>query len=146
MFHRIRPLAVWTLLFASLAAGSLVSCGKSPEEKTQARVLARVNGDPITEVAVLRRIQSMRGNITKEDVDHGTWQRLTESAVESEMLDLLLLQAAKKEGYTVSPKTVDRDLARTREMLGEKAYQAMLEKRGVDEDQFRRYLADRLLR
>jgi len=145
MFHRISPFAVGTILFASLIVGSTASCREPPEEKTQHRVLVRVNGDPITEEAVLRRIQSMRGEVSKEDVNPVAWQRLTEAAVESEIIDLLLLQAAGKEGYSVSSEAVDRDLARTREMLGEEAYQAMLEKRGVGEEQFRRYLAERLL-
>jgi parvulin-like peptidyl-prolyl isomerase len=83
--------------------------------------------------------------VTRETVDPGTWQRLTEAAVESEILDLLLLQAAEKEGYAVSSEEVDRDLARTRGMLGEQAYRAMLEQRGVGEEQFRRYLAERLI-
>ena len=145
MFHRISLFAVGTLLLTSLIIGSTASCREPPEEKIPPRVLVRVNGDPVTEGAVLRRIQSMRGEVTKENLDPGTWQRLTEAAVESEILDLLLLQAAEKDGYTVSSEAVDQDLARTRKMLGEEAYQAMLEKRGVSEEQFRRYLAERLL-
>jgi parvulin-like peptidyl-prolyl isomerase len=145
MFHRIRLFAVSAVLLTSLMASTTAFCEKPPEEETQTRVLVRVNDEPITEEAVRRRIRSMRGEVTEENVGPGTWQRLTEAAVESEMLDLLLLQAAKKEGYRVSPEAVDRDLARTREVLGEAGYQAMLEKRGVGEEQFRRYLADRLL-
>jgi foldase protein PrsA len=145
MFHRTSPFAVGTLLLTSLIVGSMASCQKSPEEKIQGQVLVRVNGDPITEGAVLRRIQSISAGATKEDLDSATWQRLTEAAVESEILDLLLLQAAEKEGYTVSSEAVDLDLARTRKMLGEEAFQAMLKKRGVSEEQFRRYLTERRL-
>jgi parvulin-like peptidyl-prolyl isomerase len=145
MFRRIVLFAVGPLLLTSLLAGVTASCQRSSEEKTAPRVLVRVNGDPITEESVLRRIQSVHGEMRREDVDPGTWQRLTEAAVESEILDLLLLQAAEKEGYTVSAEAVDRDLARTRQLLGDEAYLAMLKNRGFDEEQFRRYLAERLL-
>jgi len=145
MFRRIILFAVGPLLLTSLLAGVTASCQRSSEEKIAPRVLVRVNGDPITEEAVLRRIQSVHGEVTRENVDPGTWQRFTEAAVESEILDFLLLQAATKEGHTVSAEAVDRDLARTREMLGDEAYLSMLENRGFDEEQFRRYLAERLL-
>jgi parvulin-like peptidyl-prolyl isomerase len=145
MFRRIMLFAVGPLLLTSLLAGVTASCQRSGEENIAPRVLVRVNGDPVTEEAVLRRIQSVHGEVTREDVDPGTWQRFTEAAVESEILDVLLLQAAKKEGSTVSAEAVARDLARTREMLGDEAYLAMLENRSFDEEQFRRYLAERLL-
>jgi parvulin-like peptidyl-prolyl isomerase len=145
MFRRVMLFAVGPLLLTSLLAGVTASCQQSSEEKIAPRVLVRVNGDPITEESVLRRIQSVHGEMRRENVDPGTWQRLTEAAVESEILDLLLLQAAEKEGYTVSAEAVDRDLARTRQLLGDEAYLAMLKNRGFDEEQFRRYLAERLL-
>jgi parvulin-like peptidyl-prolyl isomerase len=145
MFHRIRLFAVGPLLLTPLIIFSTNSYGSPPEEKMPARVLVRVNGDPITEEAVLRRIQLVHGGVTRDGVNPGTWQRLSEAAVESEMLDLLLLQAAEKAGYTVSSEVLDRGLARTREMLGEEGYRTMLEKRGVNEEQFRHFLAERQL-
>lgn len=133
------------VFFILLCLVSIPSCNNSPSTQQPETVMVRVNGDPITEEAVTRRIQSMRGTITKEDVNPNSWQRLTEAAIELEILDLLLLQAAKKEGTSVSAELVNRDLARTRKMMGDDAYRAMLKKRAVDEDGFRTYLEQRIL-
>jgi hypothetical protein len=134
------------LALAALAA-SPAACRK-PEKKLvgpEDKVVVLVNGQPITEGAVNRRIQSVRGGVSKEDVDPNAWQRLTEAAIESEILDLLLLQAAQMEGLSVSSDVVKQDLERTREMLGERAYGEMLGKRGASEEKFLKYLAERIL-
>ena len=123
----------------------LGGCQKAEVEVPKQKVVVRVNGDPITEEEVLRRIQSVRGEVTKEDVDPGTWQRLTEAAVDSEILDLLLYQASVKEGFSVSTQRVNADLARTREMLGDEPYEEMLQKRGVEEEGLHQYLERRIL-
>lgn len=123
----------------------IAACQKQTSETPVAKVLVRVNGDPITEQDVLRRIRSARGDITREEVEPNTWMRLTEAAIDSEVLDRLLLQAAREEGMAVAPEIVAADLAKAREMLGDDGYQSMLKQRGATEAQFKGYLADRRL-
>jgi parvulin-like peptidyl-prolyl isomerase len=145
MFQVFRFWAIAVLILPVLVLVLAGSCQRTPVEEKPPSVLVRVNGDPITEDAVLRRIRSDHGEVTGENMDPGTWQRLTEAAIESEILDLLLFQAAQKEGFSVSPDLVDRDMNRTREIMGEGAYREMLGKRSADEEQFRQYLAERIL-
>ena len=145
MYRQVVPGFMKTSLLLLMVILILGGCQKAEVEVPKQKVVVRVNGDPITEEEVLRRIQSVRGEVTKEDVDPGTWQRLTEAAVDSEILDLLLYQASVKEGFSVSTQRVNADLARTREMLGDEPYEEMLQKRGVEEEGLHQYLERRIL-
>ena len=111
----------------------------------ESAVLARVNGEPITERMVLRRLQAVHGDVEPYRQDANRWQRMLEAGVEAGIRDRLLLQSAIAEKLQVSEQEVQEARARSRRLLGEDRFQSMLEKRGASEADYDAFLRERLL-
>jgi parvulin-like peptidyl-prolyl isomerase len=142
--------------FILCSVATLGLCGALPAEErpptdpatvseADAAPLARVNGEPISESQVSRRLESVHGDLTEYRQDPVRWQRMLEAGLEAEIRDRLLAQAAAAEGLSVSDEEVAAALERSKVMLGEADYQAMLERRGASEAQYRDFLRSRLL-
>jgi len=117
--------------------------GAVPDAKV---VVARVNGEPVYESDVLRRLRAAHGgDVEEEKADPNRWQMLLEVATQTEVMDELLLQTAVAEGMTVSAEEARGLLDRTREVAGESAFSEMLEERGASEEVFRDFLVEREL-
>lgn len=77
--------------------------------------------------------------------DPNRWRMLFEVAVDTEITDKLLLQAAIAEGMSVPTEEAEELVARTRFLAGEDAFKQMLEERGATEDSFRDFLVEQEL-
>jgi len=138
-------LAVLFVASAALVASAADDVAPPSSEVRKENVLARVNGEPITDEQVLRRLKAVDPKVEEHRSDPNRWMRLTESATEAEIRDRLLLQAAHAEGLEVPPDELSSALARSRELLGSERYAAMLSDRGATETEYARFLSDRLL-
>jgi parvulin-like peptidyl-prolyl isomerase len=134
-----------TAVLSSCTQGS----GKLEEKKAvtwDQEVVVRVNGEPVYASAVLRRMQAASsGDLEEVRQDPNRWQMLEDVAIETEIMDELLLQAAVNDGISVSPEKAGELLEEVRRMAGEDAFAAMLEERGADEEKFREFLVKREL-
>jgi parvulin-like peptidyl-prolyl isomerase len=117
----------------------------APISSRESAILARVNGTPITEQMVLRRLQAVHGDVEPYRKDPNRWQRMREAGIEAEIRDRLLLQAAIAEKLKVSGKEVQEAHARSRRLLGEDRFRSMLEERGASEADYDAFLRERLL-
>jgi hypothetical protein len=128
----------------------IVGCTKAeekearPDIKTE-KILARVDKDPIFEDEIVRRIKVAHGIADISTVEPNQWQRMTEAALESEIIDRLLLNAATHEGMAADSEGVDQLLNRSKTMLGEEKFQEMLKKRNSTEKEYREFLEKRSL-
>ena len=127
-----------------LLLNSCTSPDQTPAGKPE-KVLVRVNGEPITYQQVDRRLRSIHGDVALAEEDPSLVQRMTEQAIDAEIRDLLLLQAAKAEGISIEAERLDREVDRTRETMGEENFQRMLRDRGADERQYREFARERLM-
>lgn len=109
------------------------------------KVIAVVNGDVIYEGDVYRRIQAAYGDIEKEKLPPSRWEMMFEGAIESEIIDKLLLKAAIEDGLKISSEKIDEILSRTREKMGEENFYKMLKSRNASEDEFKKFLEEREL-
>ena len=127
------------------------SCKKADEKKAaqegilSKKVLARVDGEPIYEGDVIRRIKVVHGAVDKAKINPNMWQRMVETSTESEILDKLLLKEAISKGVEESSNEVDAALNRSKEMLGEDEFKAILKKRNSTEQEYREFLKKRAL-
>jgi len=137
------------LSVAALLAACTPGSGKPEAEVAvpDAKVaVARVNGEPVYESDVLRRLRAAHGgDIEKVKEDPNRWQMLLDVATQTEVMDELLLQAAVADGMRVSAGEARELLDRTREVTGESAFGEMLEERGASEEAFRDFLVEREL-
>ena len=142
----------WLFLF-SLALllwyGAVPAKESGPEDAVAApadeQLLARVNGEPVMESQVVRRLQSIHGDLAQYRQDPARWQRMLEAGLEAEIRDRLLAQTAAAEELEVTADELDTALQHSKEMLGEQGYQAMLQQRGATEKDYRDFLRNRLL-
>jgi parvulin-like peptidyl-prolyl isomerase len=134
--------ALWTL---SAQAEDVPEKNVSPARSTENAVLAKLNGEPITEQAVLRRLQAVHGDVEPYRQDANRWQRMLEAGIEAELRDRLLLQAAVSEKLKVSEQEVQEARERSRRLLGEDRFRAMLDGRGATETDYDVFLRERLL-
>jgi parvulin-like peptidyl-prolyl isomerase len=138
------------LMLCAAILSMIAGCKKAEEKKAQPdiqskKVLARVDGKPIYEGDVIRRIKVVHGAVDKSKIDPNMWQRMIESSTESEILDKLLLQEAISKGVEESSEEVDAALNRSKEMLGEDEFKAILKKRNSTEQEYREFLKERAL-
>jgi parvulin-like peptidyl-prolyl isomerase len=108
-------------------------------------VLVIVNGEPVTEAQILRRLKAVDPDVELHRDDANRWSRLLEGATEAEIRDRLLLQAARAEGLEIAEEKLSAALARSRELLGEKRFTEMLAQQNASEADYRAFLKDRLL-
>lgn len=136
----------WVMLLI-LAGG----CQRPEEAKTTTpelvskKIIVTVNGDPVYEGDIMRRIHAAYGNIDKSQLQGDRWQMVVEMATEEEIQDKLLLAAANQEGITISQKEIDAALANTKKMLGEDEFTKMLTARQATEQEYRQFLEKRSL-
>ncbi len=129
------------LLFAFFSSALAADAGHTDP----AKVLVKVSGDAVTAGDILRRIRSEKGvDVDPASLGSAAWQRLVEEAAEKEIADLLLWQAARAGGVAVPPEKVEAALARSRQVMGEEKFRAMLRQRGAGEAEYREFLARRL--
>jgi parvulin-like peptidyl-prolyl isomerase len=135
------------LCISLVVLGLAVSCGlpEKAEPAKEDKVLVTVNGVPVTARDVERRIRSLHGDIDLESSSPDLRQRMAEEAVEAEIVDRLLLEAAEEEGITVEREQIDREIERTREVMEKKDFRAMLDERGAAEDDFRSFVRDQMI-
>jgi parvulin-like peptidyl-prolyl isomerase len=134
------------LLGCAFAAPALGEAGaEKPADNGEPGLLARVNGAPITEAQVLRRLKAVDPQVEDHRGDPNRWARLLENATEAEIRDQLLLQAARTERLEISEEQLDAALMRSREMLGEERFAKMLAQRGASEADYKTFLGNRLL-
>lgn len=142
----------FSVVLIMLMCWSFNACSKNeeaatiPQEKTEKILVARLNGEPIFEDDLLRRI----GTIEKEPAlvkakDPQRWNRLVEGALDGEILDRLVLQAAKKEGMIVSSDDLEKVYIKSKEMLGEEKFAEMLKDQQTSEEAYRAFLEERIL-
>ena len=133
------------LLIAILVLFLSTGCPRSDKglDVNSKKVLVTVNGEPIREGDVNRRILAAHGKIDKKTLPPNRLQMMREAATETEIIDRLILQAAAAEGMTVPDSEIDAALERTREMTGERNFKKMLKERRVSEKEFRNFLRNR---
>lgn len=112
---------------------------------TSKKIIATVDGKPIYEGDVFRRIKAVYGNVERSALPLTRWQMMIEAATETEIIETLLLKAATEEGMTVSSTELDSALAKSKEIMGEKNFKDMLKERNVTEQEFRTFLEEREL-
>ena len=140
-----------TLLLALVAI--LVACTQDSEDPKSAKavpdakiIVARVNGEPVYEADVLKRMRAAHGgDIEEVKKDPNRWQMLMDVATETEVMDQLLLQSARADGMTVPVEEARELLTRSKEMAGELAFSEMLAARDADEEAFQDFLVEREL-
>jgi parvulin-like peptidyl-prolyl isomerase len=132
---------------AVILAGLFFSCTSSREAEPvkPGKVLVIVNGESIKNEDVERRKRALFGVVDISQADPIMVARMMEQAVEAEIMDLLLLQAAREAGIAVDQSQVDIEVERTKEMMGDENFRKMLQDRRVKEDGFRNFISDRLL-
>jgi parvulin-like peptidyl-prolyl isomerase len=140
-----------TLLLALVA--TLVACTQDSEKPEAAEavpdakiIVARVNGEPVYETDVLRRMRAAHGgDIDEVKKDPNRWQMLLDVATETEVMDKLLLQAALADGMAVSTEEARELLTRTKDVAGTLAFSEMLAARDANEEALRDFLMEREL-
>jgi parvulin-like peptidyl-prolyl isomerase len=125
----------------------IISCTSSRESEPvkPGKVLVTVNGVPITSEEVERRKRALFGVVDISQADPTMVSRMTEEATDAEIMDLLLLQAARGVGIATDQSQIDVEVKRTREMMGDENFLKMLKDRGVKDEGFRDFVSDRLL-
>ena len=96
-----------TLLQITIAAvlvTAFFSCTSSrdAEPVKRGKILVTVNGEPITSEDVERRKKALFGAVDVSQADPTVVRRMTEQAVDAEVMDLLLLQGAKTAGLATA--------------------------------------------
>lgn len=142
-----RSLAGLLLLLCgtSAAAANTGENGGTPGPPDAPAVLARVNGEPVSEAEVRRRLQAVHGDLEPHRQSPQRWQRMLEAGIDAEIRDRLLLQAAIAADLEVTPAELGAAREQTRRLLGDERFQDMLASRGSDESDFDDFLRKRLL-
>jgi hypothetical protein len=140
----------WFCVLAALHCQPVLAAQAPPEgaaavQPAGATILARVNGTPITEQQVLRRLQAVHGDVEPYRQDANRWRRMLEAGIEAELRDRLLLQAAVAEKLKVSEHEVQEARERSRKLLGDDGFRTMLDKQGATEADYDAFLRERLL-
>jgi len=139
-----------TLLMVIVA--TLVACTASIDKSNSegsvhgtSVIVARVNGEPVYEADVIRRMRAASGgNLEEVKKDPNRWQMLQDVATETEVMDELLLQTAVANGMTVTATEGQELMDRARKVAGD-SFSKMLEDRSTTEDEFRDFLVEREL-
>jgi foldase protein PrsA len=108
-------------------------------------VIVTVDGDPVTRGDILRRIRSAKGDIDPSKMDPDTWQGIVQTATKSEIIDRLLLKAARSESMEIDPEKLEMSVTQTRERLGKERFQEILDTRNATEQEFKEFVKERML-
>jgi foldase protein PrsA len=99
-------------------------------------VIVTVDGDPVTRGDILRRIRSAKGDIDPSKMDPDTWQGIVQTATKSEIIDKLLLKAARSENMDIDPEKLDVSINKARDILGIQY---------ATEQEFKEYVKEKML-
>lgn len=145
--HIFQTLCLGILCLALVLAGCTRSEKTAPGERADdtGTVLAEVDGEPITRADVLRRMKPLHGNTDESKMDPNERRMIMKSVTEEEIRDRLLLKAALSQGMHVTPEEIERGLRRSRKLLGDEAYQEMLNKKDFAGQDYKAFLKKRIL-
>jgi len=139
LLRRKHPVLVVVALAALLlAAAGLAACGGSGETSGAATVLARVNGEPVTQ----GQVDDVRAESRLAGEDEGA-----DAALEEAIGRALVRQEAERLGLAVDESAVDERVADVTDRAGgEEALSKALAEAGMDAEQLRRGAEYGLLR
>jgi parvulin-like peptidyl-prolyl isomerase len=125
----------------------LFSCNKSGSKLdiNSTKVIAKVNGQPVYLGDIYRRIQATFGNIDRKDISPNRWAMIYETALESEIIDKLLLIEAQNENISLSNELIKEKVNKIKESMGEENYKKMLKMRKASEKDFENFVREREL-
>lgn len=106
-------------------------------------IVAAVNGEIITRDQLEERVRALEERLGKNTYTRRT---LEKSVCQSMIEEILLHQEAEKQGFTVSEMEIDRALERMRNDISPKDFQEELQRRGINLEQLREKIRERLLR
>ncbi len=133
------------LLLLTFAAATLYAA--SDPEGDKERVVATVNGTPITKAELDRQV----GILMPRSFFHSTvtpekLKEVEKDALKELVKKHLLLQYARKKGYTISDSVVEREEKKIRKAFGsEEKFEAGLKRANLTLDEFRKELRNDLL-
>jgi foldase protein PrsA len=78
-------------------------------------------------------------------MDPDTWQGIVQTATKSEIIDKLLLKAARSENMEIDPEKLEMSVTQTRERLGKERFQEILDIRNATEQEFKEFVRERML-
>lgn len=149
MIERIKLFFCARVLIVLCAAVLVSGCQPSGSAKgldqASNKVVARVDGAPVYEGEVHRRMLAAFGELDRSKLPPTRWQMMVEAATESEIMEKLLLRAVVAGGMDVPQGDIDNALRKTKEQLGDKNFKKMLKDRKATEEQFRTFLKEREL-
>jgi parvulin-like peptidyl-prolyl isomerase len=99
-------------------------------------VIVTVDGDPVTRGDILRRIRSAKGDIDPSKMDPETWQGIVQTATKSEIIDKLLLKAARSENMDIDPEKLEKSIKKARDIFGIQ---------NATEQEFKEYVKEKML-
>jgi parvulin-like peptidyl-prolyl isomerase len=99
-------------------------------------VIVTVDGDPVTRGDILRRIRSAKGDIDPSKMNPDTWQGIVRTATRSEIIDKLLLKAARSENMDIDPVKLEMSINKARDILGIQ---------NATEQEFKEYVNEKML-
>ena len=142
------PIRRFDIIWLPLILMVIWSCGNGDhisDKKKENKVVVTVNGHQIYQRDIDRRIksQSNRSKRRSENINHEGL--IQEQAIEAEIIDHLMLVEAKNTGFKVEPDRLDREFERSRQLMGEDAFDLMLQQRQATEDQYRTFLSEQIL-
>ncbi len=137
------------LLMTLMAAIAFAGCSSETPQSKKARALDKValtvNGAPITEAMIQRQIMKM-GSQHSNRPDALRSEQMREAVIENLVNELLVLEAAKEAGLKVTDEQVEGKFSFIRDRMGAEKFAAMLDKKGLSEEEFRQELRDNILR
>jgi len=125
----------------------LFSCNKSGSKLdiNSTKVVVKVNGQPVYLGDIYRRIQATLGDIDRKDIPSNRWAMIYEIALESEIIDKLLLIEAQKENLSISDEIIKDRVSKIKQSMGEENYKKMLKMRKASEKDFEKFVREREL-
>ncbi|RME65185.1 MAG: hypothetical protein D6778_06750, partial [Nitrospirae bacterium] len=94
---------------------------------------------------IFRRISAAYGDINRMKLPPSRWNMLYEAALDSEIIDRLLLRAALKEGLTVPEEKINQDIEKLIKQMGREGFERMLKNRNATLEEFKEFLKKRYL-
>lgn len=132
-------LMLLTLIFSCASDDQLLNNAE------QDKVVATVNGHQIFQSDITRRMEALFKNSAQMEGDKAQKGLIQEQALEAEIIDRLMLEKARKEGFKIEQDRLEKELDRTRQLLGKEAFEEMLRQRNATEEQYRTFLGEQIL-
>ena len=134
------------VLLAALACACATSCADERlEQQSSERLVASVNGQPITQAEFEARFAASRSSLMVQSDDSLSELRLRLAFLDHLTSAELVRQEAQRLGISIPDQEVDAALDQLSSQYPEGEFEATLLGRGVSLDELRRSLRDRLL-